>query len=287
MGNIVKKVIRKLKTLPQDMYSFRHKDDIILYDKTRKTQSNQVNLHWCSENREDGKENVGDYLAVPIFQYMKQRLAADDHKKLEKTKHLYTVGSILFFGYQDATVWGSGLLCKPKFMWYKPKLDIRSVRGPCTRKILLDAGYDCPEVYGDPAVLMPLIYTPVPVEKKRKYSVILHKSSSIRVENQIDIIRQGYQEFIDEIVASELIISTSLHGIILAEAYGVPAILMTDTRNDFNLLKYDDYYFSTGRYEYPVAKSIEEALTLTPSPLPNLEKMRENIISAFPYDLWE
>lgn len=42
--------------------------------------------------------------------------------------------------------------------------------------------------------------------------------------------------------------SSSLHGIILAEAYGVPAVMFRsyDKSVDF---KYLDYYASTGRYD--------------------------------------
>lgn len=287
MEKITRKIVRKLKTIPQDIYSFQHKDEIILFDKSRRTRPNHVNLHWCSENREDGKENVGDYLAVPIFQYMKQRYHLDDFKELEKTFHLYTIGSILFFGYQNAVVWGSGLLCRPQIMLYRPELDIRAVRGPRTRDILLKYGYECPQIYGDPAILMPLLYTPQKTEPQRPYSVILHKSSPFGGNSQIEIIRHGYEEFIDEIVQSNLIVSSSLHGIILAESYGIPAVLLKDKRNDFNLLKYDDYYFSTGRYEYPVAETIEEALGLTPAPIPNLGRQQRTLIESFPYDLWE
>ena len=52
-------------------------------------------------------------------------------------------------------------------------------------------------------------------------------------------------------------------------------------------IKYNDYYFSTGRYNYPIAKSIEEALEITPAPLPDLENMRKKLMRAFPADLWE
>lgn len=54
---------------------------------------------------------------------------------------------------------GETSICKKKNV-----LDIRSVRGPVTRNILMDLGYDVPSVYGDPAILLPLFYNPI-VEK--------------------------------------------------------------------------------------------------------------------------
>lgn len=56
-----------------------------------------------------------------------------------------------------------------------------------------------------------------------------------------------------------------------------------------NIFKYQDYYYSTGRTEFPIATSIEEALNTTPS-IPNIQIIKEiqkNLIESFPYDLWE
>ena len=53
------------------------------------------------------------------------------------------------------------------------------------------------------------------------------------------------------------------------------------------MFKYNDYYYSTGRFEYPIARTVEEALKMKPAPLPDLSELRNNILEAFPYDLWE
>lgn len=271
--------------------SFR-KDRMILCDERRPTVSNRVNLHWCSENRTDGKENVGDLLSVPIFEYMLNYYQLDGEKELSKIKHLFGVGSILFFGPQDATVWGSGVI-KSGFQWFHPRYDIRLVRGPETRKLLLSMGYHLPELYGDPAVIMPLIYQPASTVKRYGCGIILHKNSRLSIDlapeqyHPIEIVVDDYRKVIDEIVQCKKIITTALHGIILAETYRVPAILVRDDRSDFNLFKYNDYYHSTGRFGYPVAGSFQEAMEMTPPPLPELEQLRQNVIRTFPVDLWE
>lgn len=96
----------------------------------------------------------------------------------------------------------------------------------------------------------------------------------------------NYKYFIDEIVKSEKIISSSLHGIILAESYGVPAILLNEGI-DNQLIKYYDWYYSTGRKSVKIANSIEEALSMEPMDLPDLTNMRNDLINSFPYDLWD
>ena len=285
--NIIYKIYRKIAKLPREAKSLINRDRIILDNPDRKAVENQVNLQWYSECRLDGKENIGDYLGVPIFHYMLERFSICQDKDVGKTKHLYTVGSIIFFGHQNATIWGSGLLCKPKFLFPKPKLDIRAVRGPNTRRELLKLGYECPEVYGDPGILMPLVYTPNCINKTKEYGVIYHKAVTLSVDNRIAIMDTDYRQVINQIVSCKLIISSSLHGIILAEAYGVPAILLKDNRTDFSLFKYEDYYYSTGRTTFPVVSSIEEALHTIPANIPELNQMRKQLLEVFPKDLWE
>lgn len=283
----MKKIFTMIHKIKYEITKLVLKDFIILDDIQRKVKKNQVNIHWFSSYRDNGKENLGDYLAVPINEYMLNTFDIDPEKKLSTTKHLYTVGSIIFFGYQNATIWGSGLLQQPKERFRNVKLDIRAVRGPETRNELLKLGFSCPEVYGDPAILLPLMYNPGEAKIKKKYAVILHKAAHNKVDNQIEILTDDWKGFVDKVCECELIISSSLHGIIIAESYGIPAILLVDRqRAEFSLFKYNDYYYSTGRYEYPRAETINEALQITPPPLPNMEKMRLNLMAAYPIDLW-
>ena len=61
-----------------------------------------------------------------------------------------------------------------------------------------------------------------------------------------------------DIFNTELILSSSLHGVILAEAYGIPAVLIRNENEP--LFKYKDYYMGTGRDKVVFAKSIKEGL---------------------------
>lgn len=56
---------------------------------------------------------------------------------------------------------------------------------------------------------------------------------------------------------------------------------------DNEILKFFDWYLSTGRSNIKIAKSVDEAVHLNPMELPNLSQMQKNIMRAFPYDLWE
>ena len=280
------------------------RNSIILSVVNYPARKNRINLNWapiCDRSKygnayymTDSKmQNLGDYLAVPIYDYMLERFGLDKDKKVKGTKHLYTIGSLILLGYQDATIWGSGILQTEAhgFVWSRSKyrkLDVRCVRGPETKRRLEENGYDVSRcTFGDPGVLMPLIYKPKEYEKKKDYSVILHMSKKDdSIENQIDVLTEDWKHTIDEIYNSKLIISSSLHGCILAEAYGIPAILL-DRLEGGDRFKYNDYYYSTGRMEYPVCSSVEEALSMPVPEVPDLSKLQENLINSFPVDMWK
>jgi pyruvyltransferase len=110
--------------------------------------------------------------------------------------------------------------------------------------------------------------------------------------NKFQSVLQGLKLYIGRnkmILGDSRVISSSLHGIILAESYGIPAVLFLPeaTRGNLTLFKYQDYYYGTHRTEFPVARTIEEALAVTPCPVPDLTQQREALLQAFPADLWK
>jgi pyruvyltransferase len=178
-----------------------------------------------------------------------------------KTPHnnypIISTGSVMSFTNPNSIVWGTGCIDQGK-IGQKPK-KIFAVRGPNTRNELLKKGWSCPEVYGDPALLFPKIYNPK-IEKKYKLGFIphyieyetlkdlkiLHHIESLGV--QIINICAGEYKFIDELLECEKIISSSLHGLIVADAYGIPNARVNVSNKliggDF---KFIDYYKSVDR----------------------------------------
>ncbi len=255
-----------------------------------KARKNQVNIEYWKAR------NVGDRLGPAVCGWMLEQKGIDPSAGLKKTRHLLSVGSILALGKYpvDACVWGSGIyridnirmLALEKMF---RKLDVRAVRGPVTKEVLDVCGYRCPAVFGDPAVLMPLVYRSEAVKERGKVSAVLHFRQADRELpagiNRIDVRTEDYRPVIDEICSSELVVSSSLHGIILAESYGVPAVFLQEDMEDV-LLKYYDWYYGSGRKNIRFAYSMEEALNMTPMDLPDTEAMQKTLADAFPYDLW-
>lgn len=269
------------------------RDRMILNNPYHPAVAREVNLHWF---RFPGSEtnNLGDYLSTVVYAYMLAQKGIDPHQKVPRTRHLIGIGSVLSQGFQNATVWGTGLIRQdsPKYRVSLriKKLDIRAVRGPLTRQVLLRYGIRCPEVYGDPAILLPLI-CPKP-DVPRQYDVTLIEHYAARLTDpaaeglyRLNIQTEDYRSFVQELAASRLVISSSLHGIILAESYGIPAIWLGAPNLDG--FKFQDWYHSTGRTCIRPAGTLDEALSMTPPPLPDLTAMRAGLIECFPTDLWK
>lgn len=173
-------------------------------------------------------------------------------KNLQRKKEvLFTAGSILRHVKvpDKVTIWGSGIISETD-EFSRPR-SVLAVRGPRTRRRMLDLGYDCPEVYGDPAVLLPLFYNPVKATKTCEIGVIphfteteLYIASDVSGRKVIDVSRD-VESVIDDICSVEVAFSSSLHGVVLAHAYGIPCIWMQscgDIHGDGT--KFHDYYES-------------------------------------------
>lgn len=249
----------------------------------RRAEPGRVNLDYCHDFR-----NIGDNISPVLVRYAAKVHGVDPEQEIAGTKHLYGVGSILTAGAQDCTVWGSGLL-NTRILGRLDgrRLDVRAVRGPLTRAVLMDRGFQVPEVYGDPAVLMPLIFDPQ-VSRRYSVSLVTHMNEETALPDgpvhRIDPRTSDYEQFVRQIKASERVIASSLHGIIFAEAYGIPAVLL---RPRSDLFKYFDYYYSTGRMSFPIAETAAQALEQPPPPLPELRPMQQRLLEAFPTDLWD
>ena len=182
--------------------------------------------------------------------------------RLFALKNFVLVGSVVSFAPQkNSVVWGSGLINdRQGFRLRAVPAKILAVRGPLTREWLLAQGAECPPVFGDPALLLPRFYAPKKLPRSRVGLIPHHADiesgnavvKRLAAREGVRLIRvQGYEnwrDFIDEICASDFVISASLHGLIVAEAYGVPALWVEFSEHvpgwDF---KFRDFYASVGK----------------------------------------
>ena len=201
-------------------------------------------------------------------------------------------------------VWGSGVSGQERTFVHPKK--ILSVRGPKTKEFCDRYGVPCPEVFGDPALLLPLVYQPpfheckVPLERvkcktpKERVNTLISENDDkfTRAEHNythdsavtpstpryslgiiphvvdlhhpvIEEIREKHSgeiliidlahyekwtDIIDQICSCERILSSSLHGLIVSDAYQVPSCWIELTGNiSGGYFKYYDYASSVNR----------------------------------------
>lgn len=241
-----------------------------------------------------GENNAGDHLSKVIVQQMLSLKDKEILDKKDKKNKLMAIGSVMHFAKDKDTVWGTGVNGKIEHSLLNFKtLDVRSVRGPLTREILQKKGIDVPEIYGDPGLLLPLFFSKNALlnfeQPANDFIIIPHMNEDLTVyekyKDNVCTPRKGALEFTRDIVNSKFVISGSLHGVIIAEAYGIPAIYL-DNNSGETRFKYDDYYYGTGRTCYPVVKTIEEAFSSQLATNMNYEMVVSSLIKSFPYDLW-
>ena len=123
---------------------------------------NKIRLFWWNEKvfHNKTKENYGDLLGCYLIEKISGKEVVFSIPKKFSIYDFFepiyvTIGSILSNVNHKCIVWGSGII--------NTKIHIKNakflaVRGPQTRKYLINLGYNVPEVYGDPALLLPNYY---------------------------------------------------------------------------------------------------------------------------------
>lgn len=214
------------------------------------------------------------------------------------TKYLISVGSILhYFNGSGGHVWGAGVIEKESNVKTRHKFYL--VRGPYTRNRLLDLGHIVPNIYGDPALILPDLYRPMQTSLKNllliphviHYQEVISKFPNYTVLN---LATSNVERLIDEMYSSKLALSSSLHGLIVCHAYGIKALWVNFSNKELegDGVKFLDYFSSVGidRYD-PIdfeaikLSSYNEIVEIfNQKLLPNIDlnKIRKDIRSSFP-----
>ena len=172
--------------------------------------------------------NWGDIVAPTIVSYFSGSNMITPTSEVDVPK-LVTVGSVMAWVRGMDLVWGAGIIRDGMGFPALGRPHFSAVRGPLTRERLIQLGHSVPEVYGDPALLYPHIWNP-DVKKTHKWGVIPHyidqDSEGLKILLQMGVklidICAGEKEFINQLLSVEQVLSSSLHGLVAADAYGIP-----------------------------------------------------------------
>jgi hypothetical protein len=193
----------------------------------------------------------------------------------------------------DLHVWGTGLMvpCHPT---WPQRLHIHAVRGELTANQM-----DIRPVLGDPGILANLLLDR-PVAKRFAVGLVAHQAD-IRVVRQLVSLPPNWiiispearvEDVLAQIAACEVIASSSLHGLITADSFGIPCVwLRTDRplygRSEF---KFRDYESSRSSllnepldYKHVVTLKTDEIAEISTIPGRVMEDWQRELIAAFPF----
>jgi hypothetical protein len=221
-------------------------------------ETGELPLSWAGSTMEMNYLNFGDALS-PVMVALLSGAAITRIPSKSKTPRMAAVGTI-GHGLDGGEVWFWGTGCSN---WRNPSapaseripfavpadsvFHVPATRGPVSARLL--GGRSSGGVYGDPVWLLPRFYKPT-AEKKFELGVILHLSEladrafeahpkpehrrfeipadfagKVHLINTVTPIGVGaLRDKIDEILACKRIVSTSLHGMVIAESYGIPCL---------------------------------------------------------------
>ena len=237
---------------------------------------NSVYWSWYSPR------NFGDWITPYVFERLSGRRPR--HRRPDSLdpgeRVLFGAGSILRHLQRPgvAVVWGSGIIAATDR--FAAPLRTHAVRGPLTRARMRALGYPCPAVYGDPGLLLPRVHPPR-TGMQYRLGLIPHFAELAEVAARplpdgwalIDVTRP-VEEVADAIAACERTVSSSLHGIVVSQAYGVPcAWVAADVALHGDGTKFLDHYAALGR-PAPRPASWEG---VTPSGLKALDFVTEDV----------
>lgn len=151
---------------------------------------------------------------------------------------------------------GAGLIRDEAFT-LPPNVTVVALRGPLTADLLKVETQDV--LFGDPGLLAPEIMGISRDDRAERISVVPHQVDFAAVRSYLanspvnsDAILVNVEEtpakVVGDIARSRACVSTSLHGLIIAEALGIPAIWATmHGPLEGGTFKFRDYYLSTAR----------------------------------------
>jgi len=243
---MIRTKLRKIKIL-KNTYRFIKNIIDISGDKTRVIYYKFINQpviysYYARIN------NFGDLFNIDLINYFGYKLI---HTSSYKKSQASLLGSILQMYKSDYSgyVLGSGFIAE-RFNRLNNNWNIKMLRGPLSAK-------QCEAInckFGDPGILASLVYNNNNVTKKYKLGILPHSSDydifkKLDLGKDVKIItaRKTPVKVAKDILECDNIASSSLHGLIFADSYGIPNVhLKFGDKLIGGLHKFNDYYLGMG-----------------------------------------
>jgi pyruvyltransferase len=192
-------------------------------------------------------------------------------------------------------VWGSGYIFPDEPPPAPGTAIYHAVRGPASARL---SGLSAEVVYGDPGLLAAMVFKAGPAGRSRAGIVphLWHRDHAIvrqvAADNNLRVIdvMADPVAVIETIASCDFIVSSSLHGLVIADSFGIPNLWVTlEPRLFGGRWKFDDYYGAFGLQMHPVPLSpgfdldFHLIYTVADYARPGLEALKDRLLGAFPY----
>lgn len=253
-------------------------------------QKKNINLTYFKDRTING--NFGDELS----KFIMNNLINKDKYKLVFNKNnipinIVCIGSYIHVAKNNSYIFGSGVRTPNNIErgHRYENLNVCAIRGPLSKNFLEKRNIEVPNTFGDPALLLPKFYTPKKIEKlSDKIGIVPHKSNYNKYVNKIDTSiyflinpTDKWQNVINYIYSCKAIISSSLHGLICADAYNKPNLWLDEYKLQEGDFKFKDYFASQNRKYIKITKikDFNDKLLFKKGNSIDLNKL----INAFPF----
>lgn len=205
----------------------------------------------------DSRANFGDAAGPWLIRAMTGQAVVNSRFTQARGRALGSIGSLFqMLNRSQTDMWGSGILYPPTDAQVRKLkklkgIRIHAVRGPKTRAVLQEKlGWNVPEIYGDPALLFPRYFQPTTPRAEERIAFVPHKHHwkyfKQDLSGQINklSVADDVETVVAAIATAGACISTSLHGIIFAQAYGVPWVWLNvqDDELKGGEFKFEDFF---------------------------------------------
>lgn len=209
-----------------------------------------VHMHWFAP-----KLNFGDWIGPQLVNNYTGRQPVQSDRNVAGSRLLFAVGSILtLVNRNNVDIWGSGLMrpLTPTESEIKSRLQgikVHAVRGKLTqRELLRSTPWHVPDVFGDPGLLVPDMVD-APSFAHNNVAVVPHyvhlpHVDRSRSSGRIVDVRSDVKSVSEQIAGASAVVSSSLHGLIVAQAFEVPWVWLdvSDHKLGGGDFKFDDFF---------------------------------------------
>ncbi|NBE08565.1 polysaccharide pyruvyl transferase family protein [Paragemmobacter ruber] len=259
-----------------------------------------IGLFWFAQT-----PNFGDRISADVVAAVSGRPVVHS---IARRADLFAIGSILNRAaaavakrpnWVGPVIWGSGMFGPLDPPLDLARVEIAAVRGPLTQTLLETT---CPTL-GDPGLLISDVVA-APARDLHRIGIVLHHSDkpdaavieALRADGRFDLIDVTQEDHLDvvrRIAACGHVVSSSLHGLIVADAYGVPNSWMVNNRiHKSGAFKFHDYALSVRRLlnEPLVLADVPDMArrgafsTETPDYRASVIALRDGLRAAFPHE---